>query len=380
MRCLIIIKKNLFITLSFLLYLAPSLGWAYQIGEADIELRAGVIEAYDDNITFAGSNKKSGSNTSLNLGLDGKYEGKNRGLSFSADINHKFFNSYSNFDNTSENVSITFQQELSVYQRVSLRESFTHSEEPKSFEDEFGRNTGRYSYYVNNVSCDYAADISKQLSLIFHYANEIYDPNRADLSQSFQNSLGAQAEYAINSQSTGYITYDFTRRDFNPGTKVTFNTLGGGWRQYFTSQFYADSRAGIDFINSFSGRNYAKPFYQFSLGDQFDEQSRLTFSLSKEYTVNAYTEDIFNQWRSSIAFSKQILARLSSSLSVFYGEGEYTNQGIKDEFSGSSIGLNYELWHNTRFNAGYSYSKTDSNLDGRGYTRNYISAGLMMGF
>jgi opacity protein-like surface antigen len=350
------------------------------VGDVDVTVRAGAGEAYDDNITFANTNKKNDSSTNLNLGVDGKYEGKTRSLTFSADLSRQFFDTYTNFDNTSENASLTYNQEFSKYKRMSLKDSFTHSQEPRSLEDEFGRTSGRYSYSRNNISLDYTADISKQLSLIWRYANEIYDPSRKDLSNSYMNKLGVEADFAFNSQTIGYATYDFSYRTFDPGTSATFNILGAGLRQYFTNQLYADLRAGIDFIDSFNDRTYTKPSYQFSLTDEFDKESQLTLAILKEYSANAYSEDLFNYWQVSAALARQLLQRLRVNLNVFYGRGEYINFDINDRLRGAAMGLDYDLLHNLKLNLSYSYSKTVSNFSSRDYTRNYVSAGLRMEF
>ncbi len=373
-------KKALKMSFGVIFCLIPSLGWAYQIGDLEVTLRTSLSEAYDDNITFASTNQKNDLITGLNLGLDAKYEGKNRSLALSTDVSHQIFDTYTNFNNTSENISLTYQQEFSKYARLSLKDSFTHSQEPRTFEDEFGRTTGRYSYYRNNVSLEYTRDVTKQLSLIGRFANEIYDPSRSDLSRSILFKLGVEADYAFNSQTIVYAVYEFSRRSFELGRDAVFNIVGAGVRKYFTSQLYADLRTGMNFINSFNNRDYSKPFYQLSLTDELDNNSRLTFSLIKEYTVNAYTEDLFNSWQSSVSFSRQLLQRLSANLSAFYGEGEYTNQGIKDKLRGVGINLAYDLLHNVKLNSGYSYSKTTSNFSSRDYTRNYVSAGLRVDF
>jgi hypothetical protein len=356
--------------------LAPALAFAFQAGDTQVNLRAGASEAYDDNITFAGTNPKSDSSTNLNLGLDAKYEGKTRSLDLSANLIHQFFQTYTGFDNTSENASLAYRQEFSKYQRMTLTESFTHSQEPTSLEDEFGRTGGRYSYYRNNLNFDYTREISQQFTMIYRLANEIYDPNRSDLSNSYQYLLGAEADYAFNSQTIVYAVYDFSQRIFDPGTDATFNVLGAGLRQYFTSQFYADLRASVDFIDSFNGRNYTKPAYQLSLTDEFDKDSKLTFSILKEYNANAYTEDLFNYWQSSISLNRQLTERLGAGINAFYGEGKYTSQGVDDKLKGVNIGLDYELLRDVKLNINYSYSKTSSNFSSRDYTRNYFSAGV----
>ncbi len=361
-------------------FLAPGVCFAYRVGDVDLELKASASEAYDDNITFVNTEEKKDSSTNLNLGLDGNYVGKTRSLYFSVNLNHQIFDTYSNYDNTSENLSLAYLQEFSKYSRISLKDSFTHSEEPRSFEDEFGRTSGRYSTNRNKFNAEFTRDYSQKFRLIWRYSYEIYDPSRSDLSSSYQNKLGAEADYAFNSQTIGYVTYDFSQRNFDPGSEATFNILGAGLRQYFTSQFYADARFGLDLINSYDERNYAKPFFFLSLSDEFDPTSKLTVSLVKEYTANAYTQDLFNYWQISASLTKQVFQRLRLGLNVFTGEGKYNSLGIEDKLKGLSLGLDYDLLHNLTAKLQYSYSQTESNFESREYTRNFISLGLRYAF
>jgi hypothetical protein len=368
------------ILLVAIILVTPGIVLAYQVGDVEINVSAGVNEAYDDNITYADTNQKKDSSTNLNLGLDAKYEGKTRSLDLAANLNHQIFDTYTDFDNTSENASLTYLQEFSKYDRISLRESFIHSQDPSSFEDEFGRSSGRYSYYRNNFDLSYTRDISQKLSLVYRYSNEFYDPNSQDSSASYLHKLGAEADFAFNSQTIGYASYDFSQRSFDPGTEATFNFVGLGLRQYFTNQLFADLRAGVDFISSFNNQNHTEPSYQLSVTDEFDQSSRLTLSFVNEYSANAYTEDLFNYWQVSAALSKQLLERLRCGLSAFFGKGEYPDLDIEDELKGVSLSFDYDLRHNLKLNLNYSYSKTSSNFSDRDYARNYVSAGLKAEF
>jgi hypothetical protein len=362
------------------LSLLPVFSWAYQLGDTDVSLRAGASLAYDDNITFARDNRKSDSSTDLSLGLDAKYEGKTRSLGLSANLNHQFFQTYSNFDHTSENASLTYNQEFSKYSRMSLQESFSHTQEPRSFADEFGRTSGRYSYITNRLGLDYTHELSRQLSLIARFSNDLYDPSRSDLSRSSQNRASLEADYALSSRTITYAGYSLIRRDFSPGSDALFNILFAGLREYFTTQLFLDAGAGFNFIRSFNGRNYNRPFLQLALTDDFNATDRASLTLTKNYTANAYTQDLFNYWQVSCAFLKQVFPRLSLNADIFYGQGTYSAIDIKDKLSGSSLGLGYELWHNTKATLQYSFSQAKSNDSGRDYKRNYVSAGLTMNF
>jgi hypothetical protein len=151
-------------------------------------------------------------------------------------------------------------------------------------------------------------------------------------------------------------------------------------RQYITKQLFADLRIGVNFINSYDERNFAKPYCSLTLTDDLDETSRVSLTVAKHYTTNNSTADLFDQWLVSGSFRKQILARLAGQADVFYGRGEYSNLRIEDNFVGASVHFDYALWHNTKANIRYSYSATNSNLDDRDYIRNYVGGGIRIEF
>lgn len=353
---------------------------AFDYRDIDMSLRAGISETYDDNITSVHENEKEDFITTLSLGLGAKLEGKTRSLNLAANVTQQLFADYDNFNNTSQDLTIDFQQEFSKYDRISLRDTFTHTYEPRSFEDAFGRTTGRYSYYRNRFSLDYTRDIAKQLSLSARYANEVDEISRKDLSDSSLNRAGLEATYFLSSATILLCFYDFTYRDFDPGASASTNTIAAGLRHYLTSQLYLDAQAGLDLINSYNDEGYCRPLIQASLTSDIDENSRAAISFSKRYYTNAYTQDLFDYWKVLATFTRQLFKRLSCSLSGFYGKGEYVAANITDKLRGASIGLTYDLTKKIKANLGYTYSNVDSTQATREYTKNRIYLKLSMEF
>lgn len=368
------------ILLSCAVIIAPASGFAYKVGDVDLKVSAGVTEGHDDNITRSKYNLKSDSITTVSVGLSAFYEGKLQSLSVSGNIWQNIYRRYSGYDYTAENLSAVYNRELSRYDRVTVRDEFTHSEDPTSFEDEFGRTAGRYSYYTNTFGVDYTHDVTSQLSLIGRFSNYGYWPSRSDLSDSFQNQIGVEADYAVSSRTITYATYDHVRRDFYPGGESSFNMFGAGVRQYITKQLFADLRTGINFINAYNERSFAKPYYSLTLTDDLDETSRASLTVAKQYTTNNSTSDLFDQWQASGSFRKQIFERLAGQANAFYGQGEYSNLRIDDNFVGASVQFDYAILHNTKANVQYSYSATNSNLDDRDYIRKYVGGGIKVEF
>jgi len=375
------ISKNLFIFfLAALLIVSAGKAYSFDYKGIDLKLRASVSEIYDDNITFVHENEKEDFITNLSFGLGVKYEGKTRSLELTANIFQQFFADYDNFNNTSEDLTLNFQQEFSRYDRISLRDVFTHTYEPRSFEEAFGITRGRYSYYRNRFNLAYTKDISRQFSISARYASEIDEVSREDLSDSSLNRVGLDATYFPTSATILMFSYDFSRRDFDPGGNATIHTIAPGLRHYFTRQLYFDGKAGIDFINSYNDKNYAKPLIQASVINDIDENSRVSISFTRRYYTNAYTQDLFDYWQTSGTFTRRLFKRLGCSLSGFYGEGEYITTNIADKLRGVSVGFTYDLSKKLKGNLRYTYSDVDSTIDTREYTKNKIFLGLAMEF
>lgn len=375
------ISKKLFIFfLTAMLIMSAGKAYSFNSKDIDLKLRVSISEIYDDNITFVRENEKEDFVTNLSFGLGVKYEGKTRALELTANVFQQFFADYDNFNNTSEDLTLNFQQEFSKYDRISLRNIFTHTYEPRSFEEAFGITKGRYSYYRNRFNLTYAKDISKQLGISARYANEIDEVSREDLSDSSLNRVGLEATYFLASTTILMFSYDFSRRDFDPGNNATIHTIAPGLKHYFTKQLYFDGKAGIDFINSYNDKNYAKPLIQASVTNDIDENSRASISFTKRYYTNAYTQNLFDYWQTSGIFTRRLFKRLRCSLSGFYGEGEYITTNITDKLRGVSIGFTYDLSKKIKGNLRYTYSDVDSTIDTREYTKNRIFLGLTMEF
>jgi hypothetical protein len=358
----------------------PRAAYAFKAGDADVEVTGSVSETYDDNITYIKDDPKDDFITRASVGLKTKLEGRMRSLELSGHVTQQFFKEYDSFNNTSEDFSVNFLNDFSKYTHLSLTDTFTHADEPRSFEDEFGRTAGRYSYLKNKFNMALSREVKKQLTLTGRYGNEAVTYSRDDLSDSYLNSFGLGCDYAFSSQTIGSLFYDFSQRTFDPGKSANTNTLSAAIRQYLTKQLYLDGRTGIEFIDAYNGRNYAKPLLFAAITDEFTETTRGSIAFTKQYYTNSSTQDLFNYWQVSSNITRQLLPRLALNFSGFVGEGEYTSLGITDKLKGVSAGFTYDIMKNMRGNLSYSYSTTSSNQVGREYTKNAVTVGMQVAF
>jgi len=309
------------------------------------------------------------------------YEGKLQNLNFNGNVVRHIFSKNRKFSNTSEDFSFGYNKEFTRFDRISLTNAFIHAEEPTSFEDEFGRTSGRYTYTRNRFNGIFSHDLSKQLTLNFNYGNAITDYSRADLANIVTNNAGLEAAYAISSADIAYATYGFTSTQYAHGDTFKTNSFGGGMRHYFTSQLYLDARGGEDFVKSARSKKTSPENYiSASLTDEFDQTTRAVLSFLKQGGATSDTQDIRKSWQVSLGLSKQLFARLSASLSGFFGEGKYITSGTNDKLKGVNTGLAYEINQRWVANLSYSLSDVTSNISTREYTVNRISLGATYQF
>lgn len=372
--------KNLTRFITVAAVLVPSSCFATQVGAFDVKVLGSLSETYDDNVAYTKTNKKDDLITNAKIGLSAKYEGKTEGLEFLGNVARHAYMDNSNYDNTSEDFSISAKKEFSAYDRAVLSDAFVHAEEPRSFEDEFGRTSGRYSYYRNRFNLAFSKDFSKEFTLIGRYANDLDWYSRSDQSDSTQNRVGFEGDYIISSHTTVFGAYDYYKRDFDPGSSATTNSLTAGVRQYFTNQLFLDANTGVDFIKSYNNKEYSKPRFSLSLTDDIDDTTRVTAAFDKRYYTNSSTQDLFNYYQASVNLFKRLLQRLGFNASGFYGKGKYEVFNIKDTLKGASAGFTYDIKEDIKANLNYSYSKTTSNDTSRDYVKNVVSLGITIQF
>jgi len=361
--------------MAFFLF-APARCYATQMGPFDVKVTAGLTEAYDDNVAYTSANEKDDFVTNARVGLSAVYEGKTDALNFNGNITHHKYADNSDYDNTSEDFTLTAQKEFSPYERASLSNSFTHAEDPSSFEDEFGRTSGRYSYNRNRFNIAFSKDFTKEFTLTGRYFNDVDTYSRSDLSDSMQHRIGFEGDYILSSRTILMAMYDYSHRKFDPGTSASINGLTAGARQYFTEHTFADAGIGYDFIHSFNKEDYTKPHFTLRLTDEFDAATRLSATYDKRYYTNSSTEDLFDYWQASLNFSRQLSQRLGFNASGFYGKGKYISYGIRDKLKGIFAGFSYDIIRNVKGAFSYSYSKTTSNDITREYEKTWSQPAL----
>ncbi|MFH1692078.1 MAG: outer membrane beta-barrel protein [Candidatus Omnitrophota bacterium] len=355
-------------------------GFCAPVGGGELKLDARLSEYYDDNITYADDNAVSDAVSRLSVGLKAGVEGKLEAFVATLNVSHEFYAQHSMYDNTSEDFSARYNRELSKFDRVVLKETLRHADEPSSFEEAFETTPGRYQYLRNNFEVSYIKDISSQLALSLTYANEGYWRSRADLSNSFLNRWGLEGRHAVSSATILLFSYNYLIRSFDPGTSAKTNDLSAGIIQYITKQLYLDINGGLDLISSYNNEDYVRGHFSFSLINDVDENTSARLSFYKRYEANSSEEDLFNNWRISGALTHRLLERLSGTLSAFYGSGTYETTDITDNFTGVNTAFVYDFAPDIKGELSYFYAQTSSDRADREYTKNRVTASVRVSF
>jgi hypothetical protein len=348
--------------------------------EFEVKVRAAAKQLFDDNINYSEKNRNTDFISTLSAGASLNYEGKRTQAEFAADVTQQLYWDLTENNNTSEHLSLVLNHQLTKYDSIQITDTFTHAYDPGSFDEQFGRVSGRYSYYSNQFGLGYMREFSEQLSAKVNYGYDVETTSREDLFDSFVNRVSLEGSYALSSKSIMFTTYEYHNRELESVGNASVNTFGGGWRQNFTEQLSLEGRAGIDLIDSYNGEELTEPMWKLTLIDRLTETHSAILSFTQRYSTNAYTDDIFNSWRVSGGITSQLSKKVLGSATAFYGRGEYDSTGIEDNLFGGQAALSYDLYKNYNLDLSYSYSQTTSNLNSREYRKNVVFLGVSGAF
>ncbi|MBF0485335.1 MAG: outer membrane beta-barrel protein [Candidatus Omnitrophica bacterium] len=365
---------------SLVMMVVASRAFAYTWQGMELTPRVSVEQSYDDNITFVKDSPLKDYLTNLSLGFDLKGETKMQKFSLGADVTREMFTRHSSFDNTAEAIKASYWQELSKFDQITLKESFSHAVEPRSFAEEFVRTSGLYSTYNNAFNTDYRHEIDPKLAWTVRYGNEFTDFSNKDISRSMLNTIGTGADVSLDAVTLLKFNYDYSYRNFTPGSSAQTHEISSTVRRFLNKRLYLDLQAGGDFISAYDNGNYAEPMYRVALTQDIDETTQTGISFEKRYATDAYTQDLFNRSVVAVNLVKDLTSRITGLLTAFYGNGKYVIAHINEEFTGADAGLNIDLTKKVRLKLHYTYSRENSSESTRDYDKNLYSLAIVIKF
>ena len=345
-----------------------------------ISTRGQLATSYDDNVTFAHANIRADVSQILSAGADLKLEASRNTFLAQTDVSRNLYVKNNSFANTAVVFRASDLFELSSRMRLNSSDYYERSEEPRSFDDTFGRNNGRYRTDKNNFSVGFDLDLNSQMIFQWTYRNEFTGYSRKDLDNSFLNQTGGRVEYAFDEANRMGLGYDFSFRDFSSGTSITGHLLAVDFGHHFTKQLQLVVKVGEDFIDDQDSGNSQKARYEISLLNDFDEATHAGLKYRQGLNSFAYSKDLFDSYQISASLAREITQRITVSGAGFFGEGEYQQSRIRDKLLGVGAEVDYALSQQISVGFNYSYSETISNQDVRTYRRNFGTLHTQMKF
>ncbi len=348
---------------------------------ADVKWDLGgeVATGYDDNISYVNTNRISDMVTHTSLGSGLTQQGKNDQFDIKAGLIENIYTNHSSYDNLQEDLNADYTGDLNPYEHLKASDIFTHSVDPSSLQNAFGRINGSYGTYYNNLDLESATNITEHWTATLKYMQTNYIFSTQSLSDSAGYNPEISAEYDFSSQSQAKVSYDYRRRDFSPGGSSDANTPTVGWRQYLNTQWYMDVLGGVDFIRGFN-EDLIKPRYGAGLTHDLDQNTRLTLKYDKQYETDPYTQDISNDWHLGLNGFHQFNSRINGDVAVFTGQGKYVVSRISNKFIGTNVTLTYAINDHIDFSLTYGLVDSISSSDLRANKHNTVFAGIKYKF
>jgi len=266
---------------------------SYNYKGFDIKLKGiSLGEMYDDNVRFDKENKKEDFITTLGVGMSAKYEEKTKTLELTANIGNQTFAMNGDFNNITQDIAINFMNEFSEYDRMHLTNSFSHSDEPIFFRDEFFREeevvSKGFDQFKNRFHADYSRDVFKQMRVTLRYDNDIDAFSGFAIEDSILNRVEVESNYSITPDTAFLFSYDFANRKFEEGSDASINTVTTGIRQDITRKIYFDGKAGLSFIDSFNDESLIRPVLEAAFSYEVDTFTLARLSFRKKTDTNPY--------------------------------------------------------------------------------------------
>jgi len=376
--------------LVFILLTISSVG-AYEIefppkGGLNVKLLGKITENYSNNITFASNEEEKieGLLTTATLGLGIQYSGKRRVIGFNGQAYWQIPTKSLSVQNSSENINFSFQEEFSEYDIIALSDTYSHSQVPENFDEEFGRGGGRFDSYNNTANIDYRREISGDVAANLGYSYGSSRFSREGSLDSTQNTGKFGLNYIYSSATNFSISYSLSDYNYDGGDNISIQSFTTSIRRYITKNLYVNGTAGVAISTRKNDKN-RRVNYSVEISGELDDETNAILSYAKGIQTGVDKDDVFDNWQVSGRFTRQLLEDLSSNLSLSYGEGTYDLTGIKDKLVVWNALVSYKFWENKKGadisgRLGYTYSKLNTTDIGRGYTRNSLEMGMAAGF
>lgn len=345
-----------------------------------VNLIGAIAEKFDDNITFVKNNPVSDWISEFSAGIESSYSGQNFNWNIDATVTEHLFADNNSFNNLSQDVAVTYHAQLSQSLGLDFTDQLIHAEEPRSFSDAFATVIGRYSYYWNRSMLAFTKQLNEMIAWEVHYANELYDSSSKNVIDSLQNLGGTQFSYQYKENTTLTGGYEYSRRDFTPGSSVAVNHTSVGFVHELNPQVTIELNTGADFIKDSAAQNRIEPHALLKLTDQLNTLTKADLSILKRHTSNLNDSDLFDEWETEVRLTHLFTKKLSAVLTNFYGSGQRLAANTTEHLLGTGVTTTYQLKKDVTLDLNYTYSHVTSDDPAREYLKNAVMLKLSSKF
>jgi len=386
---------------------------------------------YDDNYATVGNDKKGsyGLEFSPTISASVPLRQTDVGIRYTYGLYY-----YEERDHLGENavdqshqLDVWLDHAFSESQHAKVDDTFVVGQEPELLQGGTEQRV-KGDNIANNGKLDWNSDWSREFSTDIGYQNHFYDyqqsgfgpvvpggPDTASLAGLLnrdENDASIDLQYHISSHTLVYVGYQFGIVNYtgdetialyqgNAATPITsksrdnisnYGYVGAGTDLLANLRF--EGRAGIQYVD-YNNSGY------YGLSSQNEVSPYAQISLTYTYVPGSYVQLGFNQGRTSVdlpnlsntgrvtqdqetsslygSINHQITSRLVGSVIGQWSHSTF-NQGAFDGEADDfyTVGLNLTYNFNRFFSAevGYNYDDLQSDVAGRGYTRNRVYLGV----
>jgi hypothetical protein len=386
---------------------AASLQAAYAPGLSQMEtskpwtVSAAVHGFYDDNYATAPSASKRSSygfdvspKLGLNLAMDQTL------IRVSYEYSAKFFEDRASDKwDQSHVLDATLDHAFSQRYSLTLHENFSKSQEPDIFFGAIPLRSNTDNIH-NRASAAFNGALTRVMGYEVSYQNDIYrydDATRSlQLDRIEHDMMGRLTwllqEETILSAGGKYRLIRYDNGDLLQRDADIFYGFAGVDHQ-MSAQFSASARFGFYYTDyKAGGSSTVNPYADISVTYTYAELSslQLGFRLDRNQTDVSGTAVALatlgqNTTGGYLQWNHQLAPRLSAVGSLVATSSQYDSRnaavdGTSDLVGAVSVGLNYMISEHFSTDAGYSYTRLSSELDGRSYSRNRVYVGVSAKF
>lgn len=315
----------------------------------------------------------------------------------------------------SHQVNARLNHAFSERHKLDLSDSFVVAREPQLIEP-----TGPATAPItlrsdgdnmrNTASIGYTAELTRLLSLVLGYSNSFYDYEQKGFNSSYSALLdrmehmgSVNLRYQAISSTVFLVGYQYGKVGYTsedelaPGisSKTRNNTSHYafvGVDHFFTHQLSGSLRGGVqftDYDNRLGGGsdNEVSPYADASLTWTYSPGSSVQLGVrhSRNQTDVAFfgggAAPTLDQESTTAygSWTHRITAKLKAGLIAQYQHSEFAGgnaDGLVDDYFTGGVNVSYQFNTFLSGELGYSYDKLDSELAGRGFTRNRVYVGV----